>query len=152
MSTDSDATLFEIFDSLPYYDDDLQKYPYLREKVEQELARELKASQTLHPRVPPPEELFAVRERDRSYRVSFFIDTVLGNEQDNPLLKAELQRVGANQAFPPLDSLRHSLPAPTSTPGTDEEWKAALDNAHVQLQHQKIRCVPLVVAVYQIFC
>ncbi|KAF8971530.1 Pre-mRNA-splicing factor SPF27, partial [Flammula alnicola] len=108
----------EIFDSLPYYDDDLQKYPHLREKVEQELARERgNAPQTLHPSIPPPIELFA----------------------DNPLLKAELQRVASNQAFPSLDSLRYSLPAPTTTPGTDEEWKAALDNAHAQLQHQLIR-------------
>lgn len=152
MSTETDAPLVEIFDSLPYYDDDLQKYPYLREKVEQELARELKASQTLHPRVPPPEELFAVRERVCLFYCSLLTHDHLGILQDNPLLKAELQRVGANQAFPPLDSLRHSLPAPTSTPGTDEEWKAALDNAHVQLQHQKIRYVVLMVAIYQTFC
>lgn len=56
----------EIFDSLPYYDDDLQKYPNLKAKVDQELAKELKAlnpSGALHPRVPPPVELFAVREQ-----------------------------------------------------------------------------------------
>ncbi|KAF9473310.1 breast carcinoma amplified sequence 2 [Pholiota conissans] len=117
MSTDTDTPHTEIFDSLPYYDDDLQKFPYLKEKVEQELARELKAPQTLHPRVPPTVELFA----------------------DNPFLKAELERVGSNQAFTPLDSLRYSLPAPTSTPATDEDWKVALDNAHAQLQHQRIR-------------
>lgn len=58
----TDSVISEIFDSLPYYDDDLAKYPYLREKVEQEFAREPKAPQTLHPRVPPPVELFAVRE------------------------------------------------------------------------------------------
>lgn len=54
----------EIFDSLPYYDDDLQKYPMLKEKVEQELARQPKPPSTIHPRVPPPYELFAVREHD----------------------------------------------------------------------------------------
>lgn len=53
----------EIFDSLPYYDDDLQKYPHLKQKVEQELARELQSYDTLHPRVPPPIELFTVREQ-----------------------------------------------------------------------------------------
>lgn len=52
----------EVFDSLPYYDDDMQKYPYLKQKVEQELARELQSSETLHPRVPPAIELFTVRE------------------------------------------------------------------------------------------
>jgi hypothetical protein len=60
----------EIFDSLPYYDDDLEKFPVLKQKVEQELAREPKPPQTLHPRVPPPVTLFAVRMtnnlRDRS--------------------------------------------------------------------------------------
>ncbi|KDR84797.1 hypothetical protein GALMADRAFT_233167 [Galerina marginata CBS 339.88] len=112
---DTGAT--EIFDSLPYYDDDLQKYPYLQEMVEQELGREPKAPQTLHPRVPPPIELFS----------------------NNPILKAELERVASNKPFPQLDTLRYTLPAPSSTPGTDEEWIAALDNAHAQLQHQRIR-------------
>lgn len=52
----------ELLDSLPYYDDDLQKYPHLKQKVEQELARESQSSNTLHPRVPPAIELFTVRE------------------------------------------------------------------------------------------
>lgn len=51
-----------MFDSLPYYDDDIQKYPHLKQKVEQELARELQSSDALHPRVPPAIELFTVRE------------------------------------------------------------------------------------------
>lgn len=54
----------EIFDSLPYYDDDLQKFPILKQKVEQELARQPKPPSTLHPRVPPPFELFSVREHE----------------------------------------------------------------------------------------
>jgi pre-mRNA-splicing factor SPF27 len=37
-----------------------------------------------------------------------------------------------------MDTLRYSLPAPSS-PATDAEWKAALDNANAQLQHQRIR-------------
>ncbi|KAG6902789.1 hypothetical protein C0995_011276 [Termitomyces sp. Mi166 len=111
----------EIFDSLPYYDDDLQKYPDLKLKVEQELAREPKPLSTLHPRVPPPFELFS----------------------KNPLLRAEIERVESHQPFPPLDSLRYQLPAPSSTPGTDEEWNAALQNAHAQLEHQKIRLTNL---------
>jgi Breast carcinoma amplified sequence 2 (BCAS2) len=49
-----------IFDSLPYYDNDLDLYPNLREKVEKELAREGKPPQTLHPKVPLPIELFTV--------------------------------------------------------------------------------------------
>lgn len=54
----------DIFDSLPYYDDDLQKFPLLKQKVEQELARQPKPPTTLHPRVPPAFEPFAVREQD----------------------------------------------------------------------------------------
>ncbi|KXN83573.1 Pre-mRNA-splicing factor SPF27 [Leucoagaricus sp. SymC.cos] len=108
----------DILDSLPYYDDDLQKYPFLKDKVEQEIVKELgKIPAELHPRVPAEVELFP----------------------NNPLLKAEIARVEAKEQFPALDTLRYQLPAPTSTPATDEEWKAALDNARAQLEHQRIR-------------
>ncbi|KAF8641046.1 hypothetical protein AX17_000690 [Amanita inopinata Kibby_2008] len=107
----------EIFDSLPYYDDDLQKFPILKEKVERELEKEGKPPSTLHPRVPPPVERFT----------------------KNPLLKAELERIEAHQPTPQLDAIRYQLPGPTSVPASDEEWRAALDNARAQLEHQKIR-------------
>ncbi|KAJ2928739.1 hypothetical protein H1R20_g8176, partial [Candolleomyces eurysporus] len=119
MAAVDDGSSNDIFDSLPYYDDDLQNFPHLQQKVEQELARELKkVDQTaLHPKVPPPVELFT----------------------DNPLLKGELDRARASQPLPPLDTLRYQLPGPTSNPGSDEEWKVALDNARAQLKHQQIR-------------
>jgi pre-mRNA-splicing factor SPF27 len=107
----------EIFDSLPYYDDDLEKYPILKQKVEQELAREPKPPQALHPRVPPPITLFA----------------------NNPILEAELSRVESHQPLPSLDTIRYQLPAPTAVPATDADWQAALNNAHAQLEHQRIR-------------
>ncbi|THH11804.1 hypothetical protein EW145_g409 [Phellinidium pouzarii] len=110
----------EIFDSLPYYDNDLDVHPALKQKVEAELARENKQNpqaQTLHPKVPPPIELF----------------------MSNPLLQAELQRVESHQPMPPLDSLRYQLPAPPSSAATDEDWQAALNNAKAQLEHQRIR-------------
>jgi len=107
----------EIFDSLPYYDDDLEKFPILKQKVKQELAREPNPPQTIHPRVPPAITLFA----------------------NNPTLEAELARVESHQSIPPLDTIRYQLPAPTSTPGTDEEWETALKNAHAQLEHQRLR-------------
>ena len=52
----------EIFDALPYYDNDLDVHPALKKKVEAELAREnrLNPTGTLHPKVPPAIELFAV--------------------------------------------------------------------------------------------
>jgi len=51
-----------VFDSLPYYDDDLETHPILREKVQHELAVETQKIQqeALHPRVPPPIDLFVV--------------------------------------------------------------------------------------------
>ncbi|KIK71308.1 hypothetical protein GYMLUDRAFT_326273 [Collybiopsis luxurians FD-317 M1] len=117
MSESESASAPEIYDSLPYYDDDLTKYPFLKEKVEQELARQPKPPSTLHPRVPPAHQLFT----------------------KNPLLQAELERIESHKPMPPLDNLRYQLPAPTSVPATDEEWKAALDNARAQLEHQRIR-------------
>ncbi|EJD04309.1 breast carcinoma amplified sequence 2 [Fomitiporia mediterranea MF3/22] len=108
----------EIFDSLPYYDNDLDVHPALKQKVEAELVRESRNNpQTLHPKVPPPIELFS----------------------NNPLLKAELERVESHQPIPPLDTIRYQLPAPTNIPATDEDWQAALKNAKAQLEHQRIR-------------
>jgi len=106
-----------IFDALPYYDNDLEVHPELKAKVEKELAREGKPPTTLHPKVPPPVNLFSQR----------------------PLLVAELARVEANQPIPPLDTTRHQLPGPLSTPATEEEWQAAVKNAHAQLEHQRLR-------------
>jgi len=54
------STSIEIFDSLPYYDDDLEKYPGLQDKVDYELSRQPKPPTTMHPHVPPPFELFKV--------------------------------------------------------------------------------------------
>ncbi|KAF9821836.1 hypothetical protein IEO21_00266 [Rhodonia placenta] len=105
-----------IFDSLPYYDNELEQNPFLREKVEKELAREAKPSQAIHPRVPPPVELFS----------------------NHPLLAAELARIESRQPLEPLDTTRHQLPGPQN-PSDEEEWKAAVRNAHAQLEHQRLR-------------
>lgn len=56
----ADAPSSYIPDSLPYYDNDLDQIPGLKEKVDRELAKENKSSQELHPHIPPPFELFAV--------------------------------------------------------------------------------------------
>ena len=50
-----------LFDSLPYYDNDLERDPSLKEKAERLIAREMQPQKELHPRVPPPRELFVVR-------------------------------------------------------------------------------------------
>lgn len=106
-----------VFDALPYYDNDLEVHPELKAKVEKELAREGKPPTTLHPKVPPPINLFSQR----------------------PLLAAELVRVEANQPIPPLDTTRYQLPGPLSTPATEGEWQAAVKNAQAQLEHQRLR-------------
>lgn len=51
-----------MFDSLPYYDNDLEMHPILREKVQHEVAVETQKIQqeALHPRVPSPKGLFVV--------------------------------------------------------------------------------------------
>lgn len=49
-----------VFDALPYYDNDLDVHPELKAKVEKELAREAKPPTALHPKVPPPINLFSV--------------------------------------------------------------------------------------------
>lgn len=62
LNTTMSAGVSDPFESLPYYDDDLQKYPYLEALVDKELAREVKAPQTLHPSIPPLADPFAVSE------------------------------------------------------------------------------------------
>ena len=53
-----------LLDSLPYYDNDLERDASLKERAEKLIQKELKQQpQTLHPRVPPPPTLFAVRAR-----------------------------------------------------------------------------------------
>ncbi|TBU43191.1 breast carcinoma amplified sequence 2 [Dichomitus squalens] len=114
--TNGDAQPSIIFDSLPYYDNELEQYPILKEKVEKELAREGKPPQTLHPKVPPEPTLFA----------------------NYPLLQAELERISNHRLLPPLDTTRYQLPGPTNLE-SEEEWQEALNNAKAQLEHQKLR-------------
>jgi len=108
-----------IFDSLPYYDNDYERDPSLKDKAERLIARDVQPPHQglLHPRVPPAATLFA----------------------NNPLLQAELARIESHQPLTSIDTARYQLPAPTSSPGTVEEWQAALENAQAQLEHQKLR-------------
>jgi hypothetical protein len=59
--------------------------------------------------------------------------------QNNPILAAELGRVGARKPLTAIDTSRYQLATSSATPSSDEEWKAALDNAHAQMEHQRIR-------------
>ncbi|KDQ20548.1 hypothetical protein BOTBODRAFT_124185 [Botryobasidium botryosum FD-172 SS1] len=117
MSSEESAVLH---DSLPYYDRDLELHPSLRALVDAEIARELKRlppPSLDDPRIPPDVELFA----------------------NNPLLAAELVRVQSNQPLSALDSSRYQLPGPLGEGPTEADWKAAVQNAKAQLQHQQSR-------------
>jgi hypothetical protein len=128
---------FAIIDSLPYYDNDLERDPSLKERAEKLIQRELKQQQQqgLHPRVPPPPTLFAVRTHSCSLYTVCFSPRL----QNNPMLQAEIARVEAHEAIPPIDTSRYQLPGPTATPASEEDWQAALKNAHAQLEHQRLR-------------
>lgn len=62
---EDETTANEIYDSLPYFDNDLEQYPNLKALVDKEFAKVPKPPNKLHPKVPPAPTLFAVR---------FFVD------------------------------------------------------------------------------
>jgi len=107
----------EIYDSLPYYDNDLEQYPNLKEVVEREFATVSKPPTTLHPKVPPEALLFT----------------------NNPLLAAELKRVENHEALNAIDSTRYQVPAPLSSDASIEDWEKAVQNARAQMEHQGLR-------------
>lgn len=53
-------------------------------------------------------------------------------------MAAELARIESHEPLPPLDTTRYQLPGPQN-PSDEDEWKAALRNAHAQLEHQRLR-------------
>jgi len=107
----------EIYDSLPYYDNDLERYPNLKEVVEKEFAKVPKPPSSLHPKVPPEPSLFA----------------------NNPMLAAELKRVENHESLDALDSTRYQVPAPLSPDASVEDWEKAVQNARAQMEHQGLR-------------
>jgi pre-mRNA-splicing factor SPF27 len=57
-------------------------------------------------------------------------------------------RVSEGKAFPPLDASRYRLdPQPQNRRGDAVAWRACLDNARAQLEHQANRCVNLELAL-----
>ena len=62
MASTNGEQVSAVIDSLPYYDNDLERDPGLKDRAEKLIQKELKGQQQgLHPRVPPPPTLFAVR-------------------------------------------------------------------------------------------
>jgi pre-mRNA-splicing factor SPF27 len=126
----------EIYDSLPYYDNDLEQYPNLKEVVEREFATVSKPPTTLHPKVPPEALLFTVRQ------ITFYLIEPLLSKlgfQNNPLLAAELKRVENHEALNAIDSTRYQVPAPLSSDASIEDWEKAVQNARAQMEHQGLR-------------
>lgn len=63
---------------------------------------------------------------------------------DRPLAAAELARVASGQPLPPLDASRFRLDPPPASRWSDPgAWRAALDNARAQLEHQHTRLLNL---------
>jgi hypothetical protein len=137
MAPESNKQPAPLFDSLPYYDNDLETHPILREKVQHEVAVETQKIQqeALHPRVASPIDLFVV---SLSNEQSQLLQT-LSALQNNPLLASELERVGARQPLAAIDTSRYQLTPSSATPSSDEEWKSALDGVYALLEHQRIR-------------
>lgn len=53
---------------------------------------------------------------------------------------AEMERVAAGEAMPPVDMRKTELPPPPKSKRNDvAAWQAALDNACAQYEHQKTR-------------
>lgn len=64
--------------------------------------------------------------------------------EGHPVLKAEYERVKAGQPMAQLDTTRYRLDEPPLNRRNDvAAWKAALDNAHSQLEHQYNRLLNL---------
>jgi pre-mRNA-splicing factor SPF27 len=62
--------------------------------------------------------------------------------QGAELLEQEAARVAAGEAMQAMDTARYNLdPPPPSKRGDHSAWRAALDNAYAQLEHQYNRCV-----------
>ena len=61
--------------------------------------------------------------------------------QGDELLEKELARVAAKGDMAGMDTARYNLPPPPEGQrGDPAAWRAALDNAHAQLEHQYNRC------------
>ncbi|EGN91958.1 hypothetical protein SERLA73DRAFT_191792 [Serpula lacrymans var. lacrymans S7.3] len=111
-----------ICDSLPYYDTECEKIPYLTQKVDLELASEFTRLDGLHSGVPPA-DLFP----------------------RNATLLAELTRIETYNAMPPPLDLEETFaqlnePLRTSpTSATDQTWQEVILSARVYLEHQRMR-------------
>ncbi|CED85123.1 Spliceosome-associated coiled-coil protein [Phaffia rhodozyma] len=127
MAFSNTPTYGDLIDSLPYIDRDLEDIPGLREKAESLIQVELKESGGLtgkvdHPRMPKEldQDLFS----------------------NSPALTALLQDY-PTKPLSAIDTSRYQLPMPSSDEATEEEWKAASDNARAQLEHLNIRQINL---------
>lgn len=73
--------------------------------------------------------------------------------QDAELLQQEAARVAAGEAMQAMDTARYNLdPPPPSKRGDHAAWRAALDNAYAQLEHQYNRWVQVRAHVWEWVC
>eukprot|EP00884_Botryococcus_braunii_P012315 jgi/Botrbrau1/21084/Bobra.0144s0082.1 len=114
----------DLISSLPYIDD---LTPAEKEVVHKLIEDEAKRS----------------TKRPTDYLKEITIPPLLKFEK-NPMLQAEYKRVASGESLPPMDVGRLALPQPPTSKRNDvSAWRAALDNAYSQLEHQYNRLLNL---------
>ena len=107
-------------DALPYIDQQMEHIDQMKQYVDHLISEEMK---TFAPRdyishLPEPELKLA----------------------NNPLLKAELERVQSGAPMAKMDTARYAVAPPEGAAAADPAaWKGAIGNAAAQLEHQTAR-------------
>ncbi|EPZ34854.1 hypothetical protein ROZALSC1DRAFT_27342, partial [Rozella allomycis CSF55] len=107
----------EILDSLPYFDQEYE-IPEIKSEVDRLIEKEL-ANSTF----APPEPVENLRFKDDS------------------VLNSEFERMDKGVEMSQLDMARYRLNVPKSK--NKKEWIKAIENAYIQLEHQRIRATNL---------
>jgi pre-mRNA-splicing factor SPF27 len=114
----------DLIDALPYID---TLPPELKQQVDALIEEELKKSTK-----KPADYL---REMPPMPTTAF---------EGHPMLANEFERVKSKAPMAPLDMTRYRLEAPVASKRHDfGAWKASVDNAHSQLEHQYLRITNL---------
>eukprot|EP00937_MAST-01D_sp_MAST-1D-sp2_P002041 g2041.t1 len=108
--------------SLPYVDTEFEA-PELRAEAERLVRAEMRTFE-------PPDYLHGAGADELDFSSSLF-------------LQHEYDRVARGEAMPQLDTERYRLPRPSADDEDAGGWRAALCNAHAQLQHQHTRLLNL---------
>ena len=102
----------------------------------------------LSPLSPNKQQLASSTKTPEDYLAELPPARDLNPNKLSSLIRAELLRVSKGEAMPPLDASRYRLdPPPLERRGDAVAWRACLDNARSQLEHQGNRVVNLELAL-----